>query len=407
MNILFLSAMNPYPLTSGGQRVAYRLLQLFAGKGRVHLVYFYERTNPELPVLLERELADLCVSIDAVPLPMYHGLHSLQQTFKAIRGVFSSTPFRLQKFSSDSMHDCLRSIAESKKFDLIVCDLLHVTQYLDHFPSIPVILHNQNVEWEIFERHSKYNSNFAIRVFSWWEAKRLKRYEINTANQCSHVLLVSERDQTTMIANGLVAQSSVLPYSVSPQRVSWFDTNSALIVSLGNLGAPGRQQGTVWFHDEVWPLVRKRIPNVKWHIIGTIPSQQIINFHNGKNIFVDGLLNENDLHDILQQTQACIVPLFIGGGIRIKILDMFGWGIPCVTTSIAAKGIDADCIMTGDTPVQFADCVIRILTEESLWNKLSLQGLSYISDYHSQQALEGQFNNMITQVIDIHKATMV
>jgi len=404
MRVLFLSAMNPYPPISGGQKVAYALLKLYAQRADVHLIHFYEQSQPEIPDLLACELGDLCAHMDAVPLTIHYGLHRYQQLLKAVESIFSPYPFRVQKFWSPAMKKLVSHVAQTGTFDLVHCEYLHMSRYLSCFQAVPVILEEQNIEWEIFERHSRYGSHWGTRLFSWFEARRLRQYEVQIANRCTHILALSERDKGQLEEAGVSSPISVLPFPVEPDPIASFNSESPSIISLGNLSAPGREQGTLWFHSKVWPQIRSAIPGIRWHIVGANPSPQIRKIHDGENIWVHGFVETEALSQLLRQVQACIIPLFIGSGVRIKILEMMGLGIPCVSTSVGAQGIETDSVLVSDSPHDFAEKVIRQLTDSELWHHISLQGLDYVRRYHSQLVLEAKFEAMLTQVLKRREA---
>lgn len=399
MRVLFLTPMNPYPPVSGGQKVSYALLKLYAQRADIHLVYFYEQLQHEIPNLVARELGDLCAHIDAVPLPIHYGRHRYQHMLKAVESAFSPYPFRIQKFWSPIMDNLVSHVAQTNVFDLVHCYCLHMSCYIRHFQGVPVILDEQNVEWEIFERHWRYDSNWGTRLFSWVEARRLRQYEVQTANRCAHILTLSERDKRQLEEAGVSTPISVLSLPVESNPIAHFNSEFKSIISLGNLSAPGREQGTLWFYSMVWPQIRSAIPGIRWHIVGANPGPRIQKIHDGENIWVHGFVETEALSQLLQQVQVCIVPLFIGGGIRVKILDMMGWGIPCVSTSVGAQGIETDSILVSDSPQGFAENVIKLLTDSELWHRVSLQGSDYVRRYHSPSAFEAAFEAALTQVL--------
>ena len=135
-----------------------------------------------------------------------------------------------------------------------------------------------------------------------------------------------------------------------------------------------------------------------WHIVGASPGPRIQKIHDGASIWVHGFVETEILSQLLKQIQVCIVPLFIGGGIRVKILDMMGWGIPCVSTSVGAQGIDSNSILVRDSPQGFAESITRLLTDSEFWHNVSLQGLDYVRQYHSLSRFEAIFETVLAQV---------
>jgi glycosyltransferase involved in cell wall biosynthesis len=117
--------------------------------------------------------------------------------------------------------------------------------------------------------------------------------------------------------------------------------------------------------------VRAEIPDAVLTVIGKSPPREL----EGEGIEVTGYVT--DLMPYLAETGAFIVPLHAGGGMRVKILDAWGWGLPVVSTTIGAEGIraqDGNDILIADTAETFAEAVVRVLRDPALAQRLSENG---------------------------------
>ncbi len=107
------------------------------------------------------------------------------------------------------------------------------------------------------------------------------------------------------------------------------------IISLGNLSAAKRANGTMWFAHKVFPLIKVKIPKIKWHIVGKYPSKEIKGLNDDQNIIVHNFIE--DIDSILINIDLCIIPLLEGTGRMMKIDTMTERQIPCVVTSLANR----------------------------------------------------------------------
>jgi glycosyltransferase involved in cell wall biosynthesis len=93
-----------------------------------------------------------------------------------------------------------------------------------------------------------------------------------------------------------------------------------------------------------------------------------------------------ELAPYLAQTSVFIVPLRAGGGMRVKIIDAWAWGLPIVSTSIGAEGIDIETgenILIGDTPEALAEAVVRVLRDPALGERLRTQGRAWVESHYN------------------------
>jgi len=394
MRTLFITPIAPFPAVSGGQKVTLAYLESYARHGPVHLVAFYEQSYGWDEATIRAELGRHCARVDLFPMAIHWRQHRLRHAALGLRSLLGRTPFRLQKFMRRPAAELLRGL-DCGAYDVVHCDFLHMTGYLDMLPGLPVVLAEHNIEWQIFERHARHAGNPLIRLFAWYEARRLRGYEVERLSRADHVLTLSDDDTARLRAAGVRAPMTVMPFPVEPRPVASFHQGRPAVISLGNLAAPGRAQGTRWFYEQVWPGVRRLVPGVRWHIVGGGAGGEIQAMHNGDDVLFHGFLPDERLEPLLREVQVCVVPLFIGGGIRIKIVDMLSLGIPCVSTGVGAQGFSSDAVLVRDEPATFAAAIAGVLGDRDLWYHLSSRGVDYVRQHHSRAALQARFDPVV------------
>jgi glycosyltransferase involved in cell wall biosynthesis len=150
--------------------------------------------------------------------------------------------------------------------------------------------------------------------------------------------------------------------------------------------------GLDWFCHEVWPLVRQRVPDATLTIAGTGLSKR-----------ADGTLDVppewakpgiatvgfvDDLEDVYRETLAMVAPVVGGSGVRMKLLETMSVGMPTVTTADGAAGLGVlheREVLIADSPVEFAECVVRVLADAPLRERLRRGGYDFIASRHSEQ----------------------
>jgi len=270
--------------------------------------------------------------------------------------------------------------------------------YPDKKPK--VIFDAHNAVWTIVEQ-MKDNAPIFLKLVLAVEARRVKEYEGGLLRTVDHVLAVTEIDRnlledalhlSKMNRHDRVSPMTVIPIAVDTQKLRTINrrVGSKNIVTLGTLHYPPNADGIRWFLKDVFPLVRKGVPDATLTIIGKNPPQDFVEQaeENPGIIKVTGYVD--DLVPYLEESALMVVPVRAGGGMRVRILEAFAYAMPVVTTTVGLEGIqgtpDHDVIVA-DTPADFADRTIELLQNPSLQEKLSTNGRELAIKKYDWQAV--------------------
>ena len=117
------------------------------------------------------------------------------------------------------------------------------------------------------------------------------------------------------------------------------------------------RDAVMYFLDEIWPLIARSAPDVRFFAVGQDPPQELLALaERDPRVVVTGYVD--DIRPFIRQAAVYVVPLRVGGGTRLKVLDAMAMGKAMVSTSIGCEGIDVDAgraLMVADTPQAFAD----------------------------------------------------
>lgn len=166
------------------------------------------------------------------------------------------------------------------------------------------------------------------------------------------------------------------------------------ILFIGGFVHKPNEDCVLWFYKYIYPIIRKEIPDIKLYIVGSNPPEKILQLA-CSDIIVTGYLK--DVNPMFLKTKVFISPLRYGAGVKGKILQSFSYGLPVVTTSIGAEGMDVRHnlhIMIADNPEEFAKQTIKIYTDKDLWLQLSKNSLRYIEENHSIDIVKEKYNKL-------------
>lgn len=386
MRILFLSQVLPFPVDAGPKMRSYYVLRHLAQKHEVTLLTFVRASDRSEDIA---HLAKFCHAIHTVPLQRSRlaDVKSVGQSF------LSQRPFLIVRDQIPAMYAKIHQLVASQQFDIIHADQLWMAQYaLAARPKAPkarLILDQHNAVYLIPRRLAEADSNPIKRRFLAREARLLTTHEPEVCDRFDHVVWVTEEDRQAVAAVNKPAvksrlSSTVIPICANPTQVRPVDWDRAKhrITFLGGLHWPPNAQGILWFADQVFPQIRAEVPEAVLTVIGKSPPAGLAR----EGVEVTGYVE--DPYPYLSETIAFIVPLHAGGGMRVKILDAWSWGLPIVSTTIGAEGIETEQernILIADTAGDFAQGVIRCFRDQELARRLGANGRKTVLEKYDWQ----------------------
>ncbi|MFQ5578879.1 MAG: glycosyltransferase family 4 protein, partial [Anaerolineae bacterium] len=360
MRVLFLSQVLPYPLDAGPKMRSYYVLRHLVKNHHVTLLTFIRSTDTAADIA---HMAGLCHAVHTVPMrrALWRDAKFLAQS------ILTASPFLIVRDQQPEMVNRVQALVAAGSFDVIHADQLWMAPYAlaggDASAGAKLVLDQHNAVHLIPRRLANDERNPFKRRLLAREARLMTRYELDVCRRFDHVVWVTEEDRRALAAlsgpetNGR-PPATIIPICADPAQVAPLTPapGARRITFLGGLHWPPNARGVVWFAREVFPQVRAAVPQAVLTVIGKSPPAELA----GDGIDVTGYVT--DLMPYLLETAVFIVPLHAGGGMRVKILDAWSWGLPVVSTPIGAEGIDTtpnEDILIADTAPAFARSVIR------------------------------------------------
>ncbi|MBM3790045.1 MAG: glycosyltransferase [Acidobacteria bacterium] len=383
MNILFLTQVLPYPLDAGPKTRAYLVLRHLAESGHEVTLVSFTRAD-DRPESIEH-LRRYCREIYTVRMQRSR----IRDGINLLQSLVLRRPFLVARDWVPAMAHTIRAVAgKSPRVDAIHADQLWMAPYA-LFAS--KCLRGQRRPWTVLDQHNAVfniprrmadsESSFWKRALLHSEARKLARYERSVCRGFDRVVWVTAEDREAVLARdayaaGRPALREVIPIALdlSSRRPFRQGRKARRVTFMGGLHWPPNEHGVRWFRDEIWPRVRKQAPEAVLTIIGK-QSSEMAGDGSGPAVVATGYLP--DPTSYLEETAVFIVPLLAGGGMRVKILDAWSWGLPVVSTSVGAEGIRAvhgENIWLADNSASFASGVIDLYTNPVLADRLAEGG---------------------------------
>lgn len=217
-------------------------------------------------------------------------------------------------------------------------------------------------------------------------ANTYRELELALVRAADATIAVTEHERDLVLAGAPGACVHVIPtiHESTRSKAGYAGRDGLLFVG-SYLHAPN-EDAVLYFHGEILPLIRRRLPEVVLHLVGH-PVPPGIEALASPLVRVHGWVE--DLAELHERCRVFVAPLRFGAGIKGKIGDSMIRGVPVVTTSVGAEGmqlVDGVDLLVADTPAAFADAVVRLYTDAALWETLAETGARHIKAVYGPEA---------------------
>jgi glycosyltransferase involved in cell wall biosynthesis len=416
--ILLLTELLPYPLISGAKIRAYYVLRHLAARHEVTLVSFVRADDrPEDVAHLETFL---------------HGVHAvpMQRSWRrnaraALVSLLTGRPATIAREQIGAMRRAVESLLASGRpvrgvpgrppggaptpawFDVVHADQIPMAQYglMGQGGRARRLLDQHNATFQIVERLARQERQGWKRLLLEREARAFARYEAEVCRRFDHVTFVTEEDRQALSArmgDSPAGHSTVIPICVDSGGVQPVRPVAAplRVTHVGTMYWPPNVEGILWFWEQVWPQVRAQVPDARLTLIGKNPPEPIRALDGRPGVDVPGYVE--DLAPYLAETAAFVVPLHAAGGMRVKIVNAWCWGLPIVSTTIGAEGIairDGENILIADTPGAFAQAVVQVLRSLDLQRRLRAKGRAWVEERYDWRRVYAAWDDVYDRLL--------
>lgn len=399
--ILFLSELLPYPLASGAKIRIYYVLRYLSAHHQVTLLSFVRPDDqPEHVAHLESFLT----AVHTVPME-----RSLTRDLSAIGvSLLTGRPAIIAREEIGAMRRKVEDLLATGAFDVVHADQIPMARYglLGRDANVRRLLDQHNATFQIVERLAAGETSAVKRWALQREARAFARYEREMCRGYDQVTFVSHQDRDVLLGSWdeslLADRTTVIPICVDTESVAPVPPvpSPFRITHVGTMYWPPNVEGMHWFHEKVWPQVRAQVPQARLTLIGKNPPDSLQALAAEPDVEVTGYVE--DLTPYLAETAAFVVPLHAAGGMRVKIVDAWCWGLPVVSTPIGAEGIDlrdGENLLIADTPEAFARAVVTVLQEPQVQARLRANGRRWVEERYDWRRVYPAWDEVYARLV--------
>jgi polysaccharide biosynthesis protein PslH len=400
MKILLLCNKSPWPPLEGGPIAMNAMVNGLIKAGHQVKVLAINSNKYNVSIDSIPEDYRLKTAINAVYIDLsVKPLH-------AFLNLFTGRSYHVERFISEDFRRELTKILKEEKFDIIQFETLFTSPYLPLIRQLSdarVILRAHNIEHLIWQRIAEGCTNPFKKLYLFYLASTLKRYEIKTLKLVDGVAAITEKDAEFFRSVAPETPVTSIPFGISSETtgrssISKPKPGLPTLFHIGSMNWIPNQDGIRWFLTKVWPEVSTRFPELKFHIAGREMPGWIKEL-NSNGVVIDGEVP--DAMSYIKSHSVMIVPLFSGSGIRIKIIEGMLAEKAIVTTTIGAEGIDGKDgvhFLIANDVAGFMNAIEKCLKIPGLIEELGQNALKLVKQNHNNDNLMQKISDFYFQL---------
>lgn len=390
MKLLMLTPHPPYPPNSGGRTRQWEQIRYLGARHELTvLCYAFTQEEYEQRLMLDR----LCERFVVV---LHPGM--LPQNLAANGNL----PAPVRGYYTHSMKQTLESLLSRNEFDCVIIENLFMAPFVRCF-SIPAVLQEYNIESRLYLQYAQLPQREKKERALWKATWMLtSQYENEVWPMFPVRTVVSMQDKQDMDARCRVGKSVLVENGVNLEALRLLPLcREKRVLFMGSLDYFPNSDAAYYLAREIMPHVWKQDPNVSLCIAGRNPHPSIRELASDPRI--DIIANPPDMCDVAGRCCASVVPMRIGGGTRIKILDSLAMGLPAISTTVGSEGLevrDGEHLLIRDDPEEFARGILSVIEGGDLRERLRCSGRQLVEQRYDWRAIFALLDREIVQLVD-------
>lgn len=380
MNILVIYPYIPFPLDRGTYQRTFNLLRELAREHTVDLIALSE--NGER--LDQRHVFEaFCRDVRFVPFA-----HPSWPKLIPDR-LFNRTPSTIRHWKLPQLAEAIRDQLARSTYDMVhVCDIVLAQYFLDEHKDIPLSIDRSRVDLQFQLQQTAFNTpSLRDKTLAWENMAKLWLYEKRVAKRSQLQVLcgpddeifvrrhISKQVPVKVVANGV--DLDFFKAGIRPET----PTAQPSMLFCGAMDYTPNVDALRWYFAEIHERILKLVPDLQVYIVGKSPLPEVQAYGELQGVTVTGSVD--DVRPYYRKAWMQIVPLRIGGGTRLKIVESLAIGTPVVSTNVGAQGLELTHganVLLADTAEDFADQTVRALKNSPLRQHLRQNGIAIANE---------------------------
>jgi len=385
MHILLLAKKPPYPAHDGEAIAIMQMAMGLAEQGcKVDVLYM---NTPKHHFNVEAIPEAFSKKITFYEVRLNNNVTSIG----ALMNLIGNNSYHVQRFFSKQYLQKLLQLIKTNQYSIIQSEGLYLIQYLNHIKSLTsakLIYRSHNIESEIWKNIAGNTNN---KLKAWYlklQSERLLKYEKNIPDFLDAIIPISTSDSNWYQQLGYKKPVFYAPTGINLKSTVVSPTIAfKSIYFIGGLDWIPNIEGINWFINEAFPKIKKSVPEAEFHLAGRNGGSE------WSKLKIPGFIYYGEVPDadiFAADKNICIVPLFSGSGMKIKIVEAMNMAKPIVTTTKGAEGMPPgteEHVFVANTKEQFIEIIITLLQDAEMSVNKGIAAKSFVRNTLSNSIL--------------------
>lgn len=407
MNILVIYPYIPYPLDRGTYQRTFHLLRELAREHSIDLLALSENGEG---MEHRHVFEEFCQTVHFVRFE-----HPAWP--KLLSGRFlQSTPSTLLHWKLPHIAEAIREQLKIRRYDLVhVCDIVMAQYFLEEHQDIPLSIDRSRVDLQFQrQRTAVMSGSIKDKLLAWENMAKLARYEKHIAKRTQLQVLCGPDDETFVRAE--ISETVPLKVIANGVNLDYFNADQGgepraekpTILFCGAMDYAPNIDALRWYFSDMHTALKARMPELEVLIVGKSPVAEVTAYAQHAGVTVTGSVP--DVRPYYRRAWLQMVPLRIGGGTRLKIVESLAIGTPVVSTTIGAQGLDlnhGDDVLLADDATSFVNEIARALGDGTLRARLSETGVQTARSRFSWKGIGAKLSRSLNQTFERRRISMM
>ncbi len=392
----------PYPPNKGDKIRSYNILKYLSKKNKVSVGFLIDDIK-DLKYISKLESQVENIFYDQIKT-------KVKKIQSAVIAFIQNKPITVPYFYSSQLQTELDKFLDVHPIDTIICSSSPSAEYIFRSRHYQKLRQKTHLVMDFIDMDSQkwlqysQKENFPLSFIFKREAKTLLEYEKRIEKEFDQLIIVSDAEKELFRDHVPTSKLQAISNGVdleffNPAYQSQNKLSSPSLVFTGAMDYWPNIDGAIWFTEQVLPLIKQRYPQVRFYLVGSKPSPELMKLEKTGEIIVTGFVD--DIRDFIQQADICVIPLRIARGIQNKVLEAMAMGKIVVSTPEAAEGLNIDieqdiCIQKDAN--SFANSVISLLSDKETSDRIGENARKAVENNYSWEQNLKLLDTIITPI---------
>lgn len=391
--LLFLCQTLPYPPDGGVWIRTFHVLRLLARAFDITALCFERAGSADVGGREHAAAARAALSqfadVEVFAIPQKH--NRFRYVWDHVRSMACGRVYTTYLYESRAFRQRLRELLRSTTFHLVHADSLDLAAYLSTCSGLPVVCVHHDVESTLLRRRAGLERRWWRAAYMRFQARLMARIEQHWCARVALNIAVSEQDALVLRRLVPTARIAVVPNGVDVEEFRPDGCVGSGVAHIGGTNTFPNLDALEFFCEQIQPHLRGSSSDIPVRWIGRASPEQQRSYRARFGVELTGYVE--DVRPLMRTAACHIVPLRVGGGTRLKILNSWAMGKPVVSTSIGCEGLDAVDgvnILVRDDRREFANAIQAVLEDAALRRRLGEAGRATVERLYSWESVGGE-----------------